>query len=768
MRPNGGGGGAWHLTFTLSPAVWDDSPVAGIIRLLFLIQIYKLKILRKMKKIKLFALAAFAMLSTNAFAAHVLTTGNEQTINGISYKVLTVYNTEDATAGKINTVSAEQNNFTGSTLTIPATVDIAVEGVDDEATPVDIKKTATFKVVEVVDFSGLSGVTTISVGANVETIDPGAFAGMGISTLDISGTKVTYIDDWFKKGAVTSNATLTTVKLPASAEEIDDEAFTNCSKLNTVTFAALLDNDGVNPNDNVTTINAGAFEGTAITELDLTNTKITTLNPLFTHNATPWTKNKKLSSITLPKSLATIAANAFNNCMLLETIDFTACTTALTIEANAFENTIFLEALELPACVAELEDDALDGSYISELTITSNESAGYPILNAIGGDELKSIIVNGAFVGVFGNAGGDCVSTTITSLTFKGTVAAGAILAGAFTKSANLATVTFEGSLAAGAVAAGAFGDDAYHAGSGLGGGKMLNVIYRPTKVTSGAGATNVQSFAAKAFANTDDTDDDTNVAKLSTATWYKDWLTSEGAALVEVLVDAAAATKTVAVANNGEGKYYYASLIADAKYRIAASQNGGKVMVYAAYMDQVKSDSKTTNTAYMDQLHIIGGYYYLPAIANTAYVIKSTTADPVLVEATDKADDSNHYATGDDNLNKIKVTTEELLGQELMNANPGKDVYFLAPFEEYGLFWTKFKATRTLPEGTLYMTIDAAAGARLHIVWLDGSEEDQTTAIQAVEKTVEDGITYNLAGQKVNASYKGVVIKNGKKMIQK
>ena len=30
------------------------------------------------------------------------------------------------------------------------------------------------------------------------------------------------------------------------------------------------------------------------------------------------------------------------------------------------------------------------------------------------------------------------------------------------------------------------------------------------------------------------------------------------------------------------------------------------------------------------------------------------------------------------------------------------------------------------------------------------------------------DGAIYNLAGQKVNASYKGVVIQNGKKFLQK
>ena len=41
-------------------------------------------------------------------------------------------------------------------------------------------------------------------------------------------------------------------------------------------------------------------------------------------------------------------------------------------------------------------------------------------------------------------------------------------------------------------------------------------------------------------------------------------------------------------------------------------------------------------------------------------------------------------------------------------------------------------------------------------------------TAIQSVKKADKaDGATYNLAGQKVSASYKGVVIKNGKKYIQ-
>ena len=42
------------------------------------------------------------------------------------------------------------------------------------------------------------------------------------------------------------------------------------------------------------------------------------------------------------------------------------------------------------------------------------------------------------------------------------------------------------------------------------------------------------------------------------------------------------------------------------------------------------------------------------------------------------------------------------------------------------------------------------------------------TTAIQGIKAAAEDGVAYNLAGQKVDSSFKGIIIKNGKKMIQK
>ena len=41
-------------------------------------------------------------------------------------------------------------------------------------------------------------------------------------------------------------------------------------------------------------------------------------------------------------------------------------------------------------------------------------------------------------------------------------------------------------------------------------------------------------------------------------------------------------------------------------------------------------------------------------------------------------------------------------------------------------------------------------------------------TSVKKVELSANESAIYNLAGQKVDASYKGVIIKNGKKFINK
>lgn len=55
---------------------------------------------------------------------------------------------------------------------------------------------------------------------------------------------------------------------------------------------------------------------------------------------------------------------------------------------------------------------------------------------------------------------------------------------------------------------------------------------------------------------------------------------------------------------------------------------------------------------------------------------------------------------------------------------------------------------------------------------WLPSSEEDTddeiTDGIATIKSETEESPIYNLSGQKVDSAYKGVVIKNGKKTVQK
>ncbi len=120
---------------------------------------------------------------------------------------------------------------------------------------------------------------------------------------------------------------------------------------------------------------------------------------------------------------------------------------------------------------------------------------------------------------------------------------------------------------------------------------------------------------------------------------------------------------------------------------------------------------------------------------------------------------------------NELDYSTFAAPAADVTDANNNNyAIFFMYPAKSFNFYWDAIVATGTIPEGTFYIRVNKAliaAGARVNVVWNDGSEE--ATAIQTVKKVAEaNGAIYNLAGQKVNASYKGVVIKDGKKYIQK
>ena len=81
-----------------------------------------------------------------------------------------------------------------------------------------------------------------------------------------------------------------------------------------------------------------------------------------------------------------------------------------------------------------------------------------------------------------------------------------------------------------------------------------------------------------------------------------------------------------------------------------------------------------------------------------------------------------------------------------------------------------KTTATPSSPAGTYPITVSGGEAQNYALTYRQGTltiEERETDGIGSVKADEQSNIaTYNLAGQKVNARYKGIVIRNGKKVI--
>ena len=199
-------------------------------------------------------------------------------------------------------------------------------------------------------FAGTVKLTSIEIPNTVNRINAGnsqfkgAFQGSGLTSIDLSQTKVTGVTTDNTDGAWPSyNGTdaqcgtfsnmpnLTTVTLPANLTSIPKDAFANSAKLATVKFGAADANNGggsgpsgraVTGTDNaitlpsgITRVDANAFAGTKASTVDLSQvTGLTTISDSVFQNMT------SLTEVKLPSSITTINQSAFQNDVALKTL----------------------------------------------------------------------------------------------------------------------------------------------------------------------------------------------------------------------------------------------------------------------------------------------------------------------------------------------------------------------------------------------------------------------------------------------------------------
>ncbi len=98
---------------------------------------------------------------------------------------------------------------------------------------------------------------------------------------------------------------------------------------------------------------------------------------------------------------------------------------------------------------------------------------------------------------------------------------------------------------------------------------------------------------------------------------------------------------------------------------------------------------------------------------------------------------------------------------------HPSNDIYnYVLSGGENGVGF--YQANEEIvPTDRAYLQSETAL-AKGFVINYDDEEGEETDGIKAVSTKVENGVRYNLAGQKVGADYKGIVIVNGKKMLNK
>ena len=662
-----------------------------------------------MKKIKLFAIAALLLGSTNAFAAEQ---ASNATAGGFKLKTITV-------TGVVNPVEIVgfANDYqlgTGGVITIPS---ILQKSEGDSYTVVGIADNA----FDAYDADLRLNVKKVVIDAKIKYIGANTFDNFGnLASVEFGTSSATSDLEYIGDGAFAQNPMLKSI------------SFANCPKLLYFT------SDG-KQKTGVSVTPANTYTTPFVNSSATTNTALTTVT-LYTGT----------------QDFGSALANLEN----LETLNIKD-TQIRVLNGNALTGNKKITALELPgkkhydvntgellgSYAVKLEDDALAGTVIQTLTINGDVDFVHSTVGALG---VPATTGTGA-------------KKTLTTVIFKGKVGDGTnavLLDGAFKGNENLKTVTFEDVVDVAAVGAGAF----------EGAGTYTPTAPATIALTVSALKAVTDAFAQNAFvASSTTTPSPTptenvevkvnNLFTLPTATcWRVSW-------------NKAVTADKIYVESN-DGTTFYAKFCPGSD--VAISRKKGDVVVYSAYADGA--------TIYMDPL----------ASANDKYIIANGKA--VIVKVKNKelltSDEKGQYievetpATGAQItmryvpntasstpthviLDDIQYGGAKMTNQAIISAAPtGKVAYAVAKISANGLKWQAISNEGTFNIKEPYY-IYVASSSPVRVVWLD--EEGNATAIQNVKTAkAENGAIYNLAGQKVNAAYKGVVIKDGKKYIQK
>lgn len=230
---------------------------------------------------------------------------------------------------------------------------------------------------------------TVEVDARTERIGTNAFANCK------KLTAITFPADSVCKqigaGAFSGCSLLVNMKLPDSVAAIGEGAFLNCNELVSLRLPAslssfdpamlgckkLTDLTVSEKNPNFSSVGGVLFSKDKTTLVyylpTRENAEYTVPDGTKEIADKAFSENVSLTKVTLPASLERVGANAFSNCMSLETVSFAAESKQLVIDDRAFNNTA-VSSVSLPAGVSALGDEVFTNSSLAEIEFAANSS----------------------------------------------------------------------------------------------------------------------------------------------------------------------------------------------------------------------------------------------------------------------------------------------------------------------------------------------------------------------------------------------------------
>ncbi|MBQ8291711.1 MAG: leucine-rich repeat protein [Clostridia bacterium] len=215
-------------------------------------------------------------------------------------------------------------------------------------------------------FYGCSGITEVSLPGNLGKLEKYAFGDTrNLRTVSLVGKNMELANGAFGTAGITPEYYVTTLKLGKDVKEFELTGVFGGESLTKVEVEA--------GNGNYTTTADGVlFNGDKSKIIyfpSLIGGKYVIPEEVVTIPAEIF-KNKRFTEIVIGKNVASIGANAFQNCVLLETVTFAADGTAdLLIAENAFGGCTKITAITLPARTTSIGNYAFSGTSLTTINI---------------------------------------------------------------------------------------------------------------------------------------------------------------------------------------------------------------------------------------------------------------------------------------------------------------------------------------------------------------------------------------------------------------